>query len=111
MAPSISGFDSRSLMQAAQGSVKTDTIYCNAAGNPPPQISWKFNGKTVRSAEIGGVAACNKSKDGLYRVRGIQGQLIICNPSYLTNEGNYTCTAKNKAGEISETMKLTINGR
>ena len=75
---------------------KNATLYCTAAGNPPPKIGWTFKGrKLVQGAK--------------YTIKG-DGDLIIKHLSY-SDAGNYTCVAGNFAGLSAASGYLSVRGK
>ncbi|XP_038853583.1 hemicentin-1-like [Salvelinus namaycush] len=81
--PSISGETSAPReVQTTQDSVVT--LECQAAGNPPPQISWLRNGRPLLlSPRISLLSA-----DTVLRISPVQ----------LSDSGVYTCVARSRAG-------------
>ena len=69
-------------------------------GDPPVSITWSLAGKDVTSdpamstTQLGGSASFLSIESIGYR-----------------HEGNFTCTASNKAGAVSYTAVLRVNGR
>lgn len=76
------------------------TISCAVSkGDMPLEISWKHNSYSISPGE--GITTSRTSK----RIS----QLSI-DSVQATHAGEYTCTAKNKAGEASHTAVLNVNG-
>ncbi|XP_072244443.1 hemicentin-1 [Leuresthes tenuis] len=93
--PSISGETTIPReVQVTQDSIVT--LECQAAGNPPPQISWLKNGHplllTPRTRLLSG--------DSLLRIAPVQ----------LSDSGVYTCVARSKAGlaELSYDVQVQV---
>ena len=79
--------------------VKQDTnvtFLCNASGVPDPTISWTFNN--------GSLPPLSQTN-----VRGMLSLFLVKNTAEY--EGNYTCTALNRAGISNSTSKLTVDGK
>ena len=70
------------------------TIICKAEGNPAPVISWTKDGKPFGS--IPG------SRSTTHR--------LILNPILYSDTGNYTCTAKNEAKELTSSHDIIVDG-
>lgn len=68
-------------------------------GDFPITITWKLNGEVINP--IDGIIIAQMSK----RISSLS---VENAQDY--HRGNYTCTAKNKAGEASHTASLKING-
>ncbi|XP_072939072.1 cell adhesion molecule Dscam1 isoform X4 [Epargyreus clarus] len=74
-------------------------VICTASkGDFPLSILWYFNGKPVKSG-TNGVILTNAKRTS---------QLTIESVTH-TNQGNYTCTVKNPAGEVNHTAELYVN--
>ena len=69
------------------------TFSCNASGVPAPVITWSFDGGHLRNS------MATSSTLTVFRVQN--------NDSF---EGNYTCTASNRAGSSASTAMLTVDG-
>ena len=70
------------------------TLNCTATGYPQPAVTWTYNGGPVLTRH-------GQSEERL--------TLTVVQKS--DDEGNYTCSAKNFAGETHETVKLTVYGK
>uniref|UniRef100_A0A8C7SR72 Hemicentin-2 n=1 Tax=Oncorhynchus mykiss TaxID=8022 RepID=A0A8C7SR72_ONCMY len=81
--PSISGETSAPReVQTTQDSVVT--LECQAAGNPPPQISWLRNGRPLLLSP---------------RIRLLSADTVLrISPVQLSDSGVYTCVARSRAG-------------
>ena len=70
------------------------------AGDEPLQIRWSFHGHSISSDQ--GISTTN--------IGSRTSILMIQNVGH-RHRGNYTCLASNKAGNISHTAELRVNGR
>ena len=68
-------------------------------GDEPLTISWSFHGTNITS-DLGIVTA----------PIGSRGSMLIISSIGHRHRGNYTCTAKNEAATMSETVELKVNG-
>lgn len=69
-------------------------------GDKPLQISWAFHGGMITS-DLGIITT----------PIGSQGSMLLISNVKHHHRGNYTCTAKNKAGVRSQTVNLKVNGK
>lgn len=75
-------------------------IACSVSeGDLPLVINWTLNGHDIREYSEIGVSAIGKRTS----------ILVIESVTY-THAGNYTCKARNEAGESSYTAELQVNG-
>ncbi|KAM4616042.1 hemicentin-1 [Polymixia lowei] len=93
--PSISGETTLPReVQATQDSVVS--LECQAAGNPPPQISWLKNGRPLLLSP---------------RTRLLSGDSVVrISPVQLSDSGVYTCVARSRAGlaELSYDVQVQV---
>ena len=68
-------------------------------GDEPLKIRWSFHGHKVSSDQ--GITTTNI---------GSRTSILIINSVGQNHHGNYTCSASNKAGHISSTTQLKVNG-
>ncbi|XP_025082371.1 contactin-4-like [Pomacea canaliculata] len=76
------------------------TIICQPEASPAPEITWSHNGSPlnlVRGAES--------------RVMMLDNGNLMITQVQLSDQGQYTCTAKNSEGEASSTGILTVVSR
>ena len=69
------------------------------SGTPVPDVEWQKGGKPIRESRR---VKIDKSKDGVHSLRFPRAEAA--------DQGEYTCTAKNKAGKASCSAKLTVEG-
>lgn len=69
-----------------------------AEGDLPVEIQWTLNGRSLR--DFGEVSYINGKRSSMLTIESV---------SYETS-GNYTCTAKNRAGEVRYMTSLQVNG-
>ena len=69
-------------------------------GTPDPEVEWQRDGKPIRD---GRRVKIDKGKDGVHSVRVPRTESA--------DQGEYSCTAKNKVGKASCSAKLTVQGR
>ena len=69
-------------------------------GDEPMIISWSFHGQGL-SSDLGIVTT----------PIGGRGSMLVISSVGRDHNGNYTCSAKNSAGAISDTAVLKVNGR
>jgi hypothetical protein len=75
-------------------------LSCIAAkGDEPMTLSWTFHGNNI-SSDLGIVTT----------PIGGRGSLLVIYSVNFKHGGNYTCTAKNYAGVMHETVELKVNG-
>jgi len=43
------------------------TLYCNATGNPPPEVAWIRSGEVLMKPSVNLVSAINRSQSGMYK--------------------------------------------
>ena len=68
-------------------------------GDEPLSISWSFHGSDI-TTDLGIMTA----------PIGNRGSMLIISSVGHRHRGNYTCTAKNEAATMSETVELKVNG-
>lgn len=70
---------------------------CNVSGNPEPQLSWLKDGVVINSTS---------------QVRILRGGRVIQVPaSSVDDDGRYTCTASNAAGQAEKVYRLQVLGK
>uniref|UniRef100_A0A3B5AUN6 Cell adhesion molecule-related/down-regulated by oncogenes n=1 Tax=Stegastes partitus TaxID=144197 RepID=A0A3B5AUN6_9TELE len=92
--PSISGETTVPReVQVTQDSAVT--LECQAAGSPPPQISWLKNGRPLLLSP---------------RTRLLSGDSLLISPVQLSDSGVYTCVARSQAGlaELSYEVQVQV---
>ena len=72
------------------------SLDCDPTGNPPPSLTWLRDGEPL--APINGRLTI--SSDGV----------VVITSLYSTDEGNYTCVARNSEGSDSASTLLTVLG-
>lgn len=73
-------------------------LTCNVISNPPPNITWYFNGSAIST---------NSNNRGLNLLKN--GSLRITQ-ALKSDSGVYTCEARNIFGGRNETLTLRITG-
>ena len=68
-------------------------------GDEPMTISWTFHGSKI-SSDLGIITT----------PIGTRGSMLLISSVGYQHNGEYTCTAKNHAGQKSETTHLFVNG-
>ncbi|CAB1319698.1 unnamed protein product, partial [Coregonus sp. 'balchen'] len=93
--PSISGETSAPReVQTTQDSVVT--LECQAAGNPPPQMSWLRNGRPLLLSP---------------RTRLLSADTVLrISPVQLSDSGVYTCVARSRAGLAELNFDVQVQG-
>lgn len=71
---------------------------CSATGIDTPTVSWRLEGREVGTS--------NSSRVTLHA----NGSLVI-NDVAVMDSGDYLCTAKNLAGNVSSTTSVVVNGK
>ena len=69
--------------------------YCNALGEPTPEITWTFNGKRVEEL------------NDRFLLLSLKTHLVITNVKKGDN-GLLTCQAKNSAGTDSKSLSIRV---
>ncbi|KAK7889294.1 hypothetical protein WMY93_024854 [Mugilogobius chulae] len=90
--PSIRGSDEVSPLTVTEGGLIT--LVCESSGIPPPSLTWKKNGKDLKTNQ---------------RVRILSGgrQLQISSANR-TDSGSYTCIASSASGSSSKDFSLQV---
>ena len=70
------------------------------SGTPDPEVEWQKDAKPVRD---GRRVKIDKDKDGVHSLR--------ISKAETADQGDYTCIAKNKAGKVTCTAKLGVEGK
>lgn len=79
----------------------TVSLTCTVSkGDFPLDISWEFNSKVLKNGN-GIVVNQNSKRISMLSIDAVQA----------AHRGNYTCIAKNKAGNAMHTAQLNVNGR
>lgn len=68
-------------------------------GTPNPEVEWQKDDKPIRE---GRRVKIDKDKDGVHLLRIPKAET--------PDQGDYTCIAKNKAGKVTCTAKLSVEG-
>lgn len=68
-------------------------------GDLPLKIQWYFNGKSIKSGEIG-VNLANTKRTSQLSIESVTHE----------NQGNYSCVVNNDAGNTNHTAQLYVNG-
>ena len=68
-------------------------------GDEPMRISWSFHGANITS-DTGIIITPLGTKASMLSIASVDHK----------HRGNYTCTAKNKAGSTRQTVELKVNG-
>ena len=75
-------------------------VSCIAAkGDEPISLSWTFHGSKI-SSDLGIITT----------PIGTRGSMLVISSVSYQNNGIYTCSASNNAGQKSETVNLKVNG-
>lgn len=82
------------LKDIITGLNKELVLSCVISGNPVPEIEWCFNSKTVE-----------KTTKMTYESRCAK---YVIETTTETTSGTYSCKAKNSAGEVETTCKVTV---
>ena len=79
---------------------ETAQISCSvSSGDQPLNISWSFEGQSI--SLVPGISSTKFGK---------KASMLSIDPVSAEHRGNYTCTAKNRAGVANFTAPLFING-
>ncbi|XP_028026415.1 amphoterin-induced protein 1-like [Bombyx mandarina] len=80
------------------------TLTCKVVGNPPPDVSWRFNGRVIEMKTFGELRyAVNENIMDL--IKWVN--LTIINARY-SDRGNYSCVAENPGGRDEKTLGLVL---
>ena len=74
-------------------------LLVKVTGTPDPEVEWQKDGKPIRD---GRRLKVDKGRDSVHSIRIPRAET--------TDQGEYTCTAKNKAGKASCSAKLSVEG-
>ena len=102
--PVITSFPNQTVFTS-----NSSVLHCNVLANPKARISWMKNGK---SADITVVKAtdCEALLHGHYQLESNKSILVICKAVHNDDSANYTCTAENKLGSVSQVAFLNVLG-
>ncbi|KAM3867228.1 matrix-remodeling-associated protein 5 [Diretmus argenteus] len=95
--PRIHGAKGKSTTKVLAVSYQTTLLHCRAEGKPAPRISWVTPyGHSLPTPHLGGRFQVHRN--GSLELRGVR----------RTDEGRYTCLAKNHLGEASLVVDLEV---
>lgn len=75
-------------------------LFAKVSGNPNPEVEWQKDGKTVRD---GRRTKIEKDENGLHSIRIPYSQS--------SDQGEYMCIVKNRAGKVMCSAKLIVHGK
>lgn len=75
-------------------------LFVKVTGTPDPEVEWQKDGKPLRD---GRRTKIEKDKNGLHSVR--------ISHSQSRDQGEYVCNVKNRAGKVTCSAKLIVNGK
>ncbi|CAH2055635.1 unnamed protein product, partial [Iphiclides podalirius] len=81
------------------------TLTCKVVGNPPPDVSWRFNGKLLEIRSFGEIRY-STAENTMDLIRWVN--LTIIHARY-SDKGNYTCVAENPGGKDEKTIFLVLS--
>ncbi|XP_068623216.1 uncharacterized protein [Battus philenor] len=81
------------------------TLTCKVVGNPPPDVTWRFNGKVIEIRSFGEVRY-SVAENTMDLIRWVN--LTIIHSRY-SDRGNYTCVAENPGGKDEKTIILVLS--
>ncbi|CAG9572017.1 unnamed protein product [Danaus chrysippus] len=81
------------------------TLICKVVGNPPPEVVWRFNGKTIEIRSFGEIRY-SVMENTMDLIRWVN--LTILHTRY-SDRGNYTCVAENPGGRDEKTLTLILS--
>lgn len=81
------------------------TLVCKVVGNPPPDVAWRFNGRTIELKPFGELRY-SVNENAIDLIRWVN--LTIINVRY-SDRGNYTCVAENPGGRDEKTLTLVLS--
>lgn len=81
------------------------TLTCKVVGNPTPDVSWRFNGKSIELKPFGELRY-SVTENTMDLIRWVN--LTVINVRY-SDRGNYTCIAENPGGRDEKTLGLTLS--
>ena len=84
-------------------------MFCNVSGNPPPQVSWSFQGRQLTLRKLNAARVCDQFESGYYYYK-TQSRLVVCKP-HAYHSGPYTCFAENRQRKENRTAILYVSGR
>ncbi|CAB4021408.1 fibronectin type III domain-containing -like, partial [Paramuricea clavata] len=81
---------------------RTGLVICPVAASPPPEITWRKNGRIILK-----VGKADVQNDKRFKAAANQRDLLI--PSVkLSDAGTYTCHAKNRKGSAEDSSDITV---
>ncbi|KAI5638980.1 leucine rich repeat domain-containing protein [Phthorimaea operculella] len=81
------------------------TLTCKVVGNPPPEVVWRYNGRTIELKAFGEVRY-SVAENTMDLIRWVN--LTIIHARY-SDRGNYTCVAENPGGKDEKTLTLVLS--
>ncbi|XP_049878358.1 uncharacterized protein LOC126375467 [Pectinophora gossypiella] len=81
------------------------TLTCKVVGNPPPEVVWRYNGRTIEMKAYGEIRY-SVAENTMDLIRWVN--LTIINARY-SDRGNYTCVAENPGGRDEKTVMLVLS--
>ncbi|KAF9415522.1 hypothetical protein HW555_006841 [Spodoptera exigua] len=81
------------------------TLTCKVVGNPPPEVGWRFNGKTIEMKAFGEIRY-TVAENTMDLIRWVNLTIIYARYS---DRGNYTCVAENPGGRDEKTLTLVLS--
>ncbi|XP_014362004.2 uncharacterized protein LOC106713675 [Papilio machaon] len=81
------------------------TLICKVVGNPPPDVTWRFNGKLIEIKNFGEIRY-SIVENTMDLIRWLN--LTIIHTRY-SDRGNYTCVAENPGGRDEKTTILLLS--
>lgn len=81
------------------------TLTCKVVGNPPPEVAWRFNGKTIEMKSFGEIRF-SVAENTMDLIRWMNLTIIYARYS---DRGNYTCVAENPGGRDEKTLTLVLS--
>lgn len=81
------------------------TLTCKVVGNPTPEVTWRFNARTIEQRAFGEIRYVI-GENTVDLIRWVN--LTVLHARY-SDRGNYTCVAENPGGRDEKTLSLVLS--
>jgi hypothetical protein len=84
---------------------RTGLVICPVAASPPPEITWRKNGRIILK-----ICKADVQNNERFKAAANEKYLLIPNVQ-LSDAGTYTCRAKNRRGEAQDSSDVTVGSK